>query len=87
MAGRWDAAQASLSIVGVLVGVLLGTAVPAAAQLGLGGGTRQDQNAPIVFRADEVEYDQQLALTMSRSRKAGGSCSLIPSPTTSAATQ
>jgi LPS-assembly protein len=67
MAGRWDGVQAplSLSIVGVLVGVLLGAAVPAAAQLSL-GGTRQDQNAPIVFRADEVEYDQQLALTVAR---------------------
>jgi len=67
MAGRWDSVQAplSLSIVGVLVGVLLGAAVPAAAQLSL-GGTRQDQNAPIVFRADEVEYDQQLALTVAR---------------------
>jgi LPS-assembly protein len=68
MAGRWGGVRAplSLSIVGVLVGVLLGAAVPAAAQLGLGGGTPQDQNAPIVFRADEVEYDQQLALTVAR---------------------
>jgi LPS-assembly protein len=68
MARRWDGVQASrsLSIVGVLVGVLLGVALPAAAQLSLGGGTRQDQNAPIVFRADEVEYDQQLALTVAR---------------------
>src|SRR4029077_1400212 len=68
MAGHRDGVPPSayLSIVGVLVGVLLGAAVPAAAQLSLGGGTRQDQNAPIVFRADEVEYDQQLALTVAR---------------------
>jgi LPS-assembly protein len=68
MAGRRNGVRAPLarSIVGVLVGVLLGTAVPAAAQLSLGGATRQDQNAPIVFRADEVEYDQQLALTVAR---------------------
>jgi LPS-assembly protein len=68
MAGRRDGVRAPLffSIVGVLVGGLLGAAVPANAQLGLGGGTRQEQNAPIVFRADEVEYDQQLALTVAR---------------------
>src|SRR5882762_9565852 len=68
MAGRWDGVRAPfcLSIVGGLVAVLLGAALPAAAQLSLGGGTRQDQNAPIVFRADEVEYDQQLALTVAR---------------------
>ena len=68
MAGCWDGVRAPfcLSIVGGLVAVLLGAALPAAAQLSLGGGTRQDQNAPIVFRADEVEYDQQLALTVAR---------------------
>ena len=54
-------------IVGALWGVLVaGAALPAAAQLSLGGGSKQDQNAPIVFRADEVEYDEQLALTVAR---------------------
>src|SRR5438105_5615988 len=51
----------------MLVAVLhLWSALPAVAQLSVGGGTRQDQNAPIVFRADEVEYDQQLALVVAR---------------------
>jgi len=54
-------------IVGALWGVLVaGAALPAAAQLSLGAGSKQDQNAPIVFRADEVEYDEQLALTVAR---------------------
>ena len=54
-------------IVGALWGVLVaGAALPTAAQLSLGGGSKQDQNAPIVFRADEVEYDEQLALTVAR---------------------
>src|SRR5207247_7514133 len=46
--------------------LLLGPAVPTAAQLGLGSGSQQDKNAPIVFRADEVEYDDQLALIVAR---------------------
>ena len=42
-------------------------AAPAAAQLaGATGGPARDQNAPIVFQADEVEYDDQLALTVAR---------------------
>ena len=46
--------------------LLVGSAVPAPAQLSSGGAAPQDQNAPIVFRADEVEYDEQLALTVAR---------------------
>jgi LPS-assembly protein len=41
-------------------------ALPAAAELTLGSGPKQDKDAPIVFRADEVEYDDQLALTVAR---------------------
>jgi LPS-assembly protein len=37
----------------------------AAAQFAIGGGP-QDKNAPIVFRADEINYDEQLALTVAR---------------------
>ncbi|MBV8523546.1 MAG: LPS-assembly protein LptD, partial [Acetobacteraceae bacterium] len=29
-------------------------------------GSAQDQHSPILFRADEVEYDEQLALTVAR---------------------
>ena len=56
---------------GVIVGALwaivaLGTPIPGLAQLSSGAGSPQDQNAPVVFRADEVEYDEQLALTVAR---------------------
>ena len=55
------------TIVGTLCMILLVAApIPAAAQFSLGGASQQDQNAPIVFRADEVEYDEQLALTVAR---------------------
>jgi LPS-assembly protein len=55
------------AIIGTLWAILLaGTPIPAAAQLSPGGGSPQTQNAPIVFRADEVEYDEQLALTVAR---------------------
>ncbi|MBV8133794.1 MAG: LPS-assembly protein LptD [Alphaproteobacteria bacterium] len=55
------------AIVGTLLATLfVGTPTPAGAQFSLGGGSQQDQNAPIVFRADEVEYDEQLALTVAR---------------------
>src|SRR5439155_10655046 len=43
-----------------------GGAIPAAAQFSFGGGTHQDKNAPILFRADEIQYDEQLALTIAR---------------------
>lgn len=53
---------------GALLGVLVvaATAFPAAAQLRLSHGTRQNRNAPIVVRADQIEYDQDLALTVAR---------------------
>src|SRR5207302_6684097 len=30
------------------------------------GGHRQDRNAPVVFQADEVQYDEQLGLTVAK---------------------
>jgi LPS-assembly protein len=45
---------------------LAGAAVPAMADFGLNNNRKTDQNAPVVFRADEVEYDEQLALTIAR---------------------
>ena len=60
MARRGDGTQAppSLAILAVLAGVLLlGAGFPAMAQLGA-SGAQPDKNAPIVFRADEVEYDE-----------------------------
>jgi LPS-assembly protein len=54
----------------ILVGLLGGFSVagPAAAQLGslLGGGPAQDKSSPIVFQADEVEYDDKLALVVAK---------------------
>src|SRR3954453_15345890 len=44
---------------------VLCAAVPALAQLSI-GGHRQDRNAPVVFQADEVEYDEQLGLTVAK---------------------
>jgi LPS-assembly protein len=56
------------TLVGAVWGMLvaIGVALPAAAQFGFGSGSKTDQNAPVVFRADEVEYDDQLALTVAR---------------------
>ncbi|MBV8118969.1 MAG: LPS-assembly protein LptD, partial [Alphaproteobacteria bacterium] len=41
-------------------------APPAAAQLGAARGAVQNPNAPIVLRADEIEHNQDLALTIAR---------------------
>jgi LPS-assembly protein len=51
-----------------LLGILapIWTALPSSAEFTLGGGPKQDKGAPILFRADEVEYDDQLALTIAR---------------------
>ena len=53
-----------VTVLGTLV--LIATMLPAHAQLSIGGGLKQDKNAPILFRADEIEYDDQLALTVAR---------------------
>jgi LPS-assembly protein len=55
-------------LVTVLSGLFVVAAVtlPAAAQIGLGGGQKQNSNAPIALRADEVEYDEDLSLTIAR---------------------
>jgi LPS-assembly protein len=46
--------------------ILVCHCLPAAAEFTVGGGAQQDKSAPILFRADEVEYDEQLALTVAR---------------------
>jgi LPS-assembly protein len=43
--------------------IMIGAGVPAAAQL---GAVHPDTNAPVLFRADEIQYDEQLALTIAR---------------------
>ena len=52
------------SLLGVLV--MVSAAVPTAADVTFGGGAHDDKNAPILFRADEIQYDEQLALTIAR---------------------
>jgi LPS-assembly protein len=52
------------SLLGVLV--MASAAIPAAAQFTFGGGAHEDKNAPILFRADEIQFDEQLALTIAR---------------------
>ncbi len=54
---------------GALLSGLLAVAIaapPAAAQIGLAGAQKQNANAPIALRADEVEYNEDLALTIAR---------------------
>jgi LPS-assembly protein len=49
----------------VVSALLLIGVTPAGAQFNF-GGPKQDENAPILFRADEIQYDEQLALTTAR---------------------
>jgi LPS-assembly protein len=57
--------RAALVLAGALVALAL-AAAPAVAQLAIGGKRQPNRNAPIVFQADEVQYDEQLALTIAR---------------------
>ena len=62
---RWCGKRAALVLGGSLL--LLASAIwPAAAQLAVGGRRNSDRNAPVVFQADEVQYDDQLSLTIAR---------------------
>ena len=62
--GVWRLCRALVATIWATL--LVGGAIPAAAQFSLGSGSREEQNAPMVFRADEVQYDEQLALTVAR---------------------
>src|SRR5258707_12752162 len=57
--------RATVAAVGAIL-VLSLAAAPARAQFTIGGQTKADKNAPVVFQADEVEYDDQLALTVAK---------------------
>src|SRR5436190_9158111 len=61
---RMAMSRAGLCLVLAVLGVLC-AANPALAQLAV-GGHRQDRNAPVVFQADEVQYDEQLGLTVAK---------------------
>ncbi len=56
--------RARLRLLGAAAVLLLG-ALPALAQFNI-GGSKQDKNAPVVFQADEVQYDEQLGLTVAK---------------------
>jgi LPS-assembly protein len=60
----WRRALLGFGLAGWLAA--LAVAPPAAAQLSEKLGAGQNRNAPVVIRADEMEYDNQLALTVAR---------------------
>lgn len=65
-AGRRRRGRICLALCGLLLACLL-TVSPGFAQFSI-GGQKGDRNAPIVFQADEVEYDEQLGLTVAKGR-------------------
>jgi LPS-assembly protein len=56
---------AALLPAAAILACLLVAAAPAAAQLAT-GSHRTDHNAPVLFQADEVQYDDQLGLTVAK---------------------
>ncbi len=57
--------RATRALVGAILALLL-AAAPSFADLTISSQKRQDKNAPVVFQADEVQYDDQLALTVAK---------------------
>jgi LPS-assembly protein len=57
--------RTTLVLVGAILALLL-AARPGLAQFTVGGQTKPDKHAPMVFQADEVAYDDQLALTVAK---------------------
>src|SRR5919197_3106307 len=53
--------RTGLSLIVLVLAALC--AAPSFGQLSI-GGHRQERNAPVVFQADEVQYDDQLGLTV-----------------------
>src|ERR1700681_4507242 len=62
---RMPAERANLALVGAILALLLAVP-PGLADLTISSPQKQDKNAPIVFQADEVQYDDQLALTVAK---------------------
>jgi len=62
---RWLGERVGLPALGAFLLLSL-AAQPAAAQLTGAGPKKDDKNAPVVFQADEVQYDDQLALTVAK---------------------
>ena len=63
--GKRRRRRAILALLGALF-ASLSVIAPAAAQLTLGDHKAADKHAPVVFQADEVQYDDQLALTIAK---------------------
>src|SRR5437879_11879749 len=57
--------RATLAVVGAILALLLAVS-PVLAELTISSPRNRDKNAPIVFQADEVAYDDQLALTVAK---------------------
>src|SRR5437763_2200309 len=57
--------RSAIVLVGAMAALLLAI-TPGLADFTFAGPTGRDKNAPIVFEADEVQYDDQLALTVAK---------------------
>src|SRR5437879_11520562 len=57
--------RATLAVVGAILALLLAVS-PVLAELTISSPRNRDKNAPIVLQADEVQYDDQLALTVAK---------------------
>src|SRR5260370_28482853 len=57
--------QRTSLLAGAMLAVRL-AAAPGRADISFGGPRGEDRKAPIVFQADEVAYDDQLALTVAK---------------------
>lgn len=62
---RWRQARIAVAIGAALAAALFDIA-PGAAQFSAGTRNQADRNAPVLFQADEVEYDEQLGLTVAK---------------------
>ena len=62
---RWTARRATLLLVGAALTILLSASGASAVDNSL-FKQKSDKNAPVVFQADEVEYDDKLALTVAK---------------------
>ncbi|HEX3954441.1 MAG TPA: LptA/OstA family protein, partial [Stellaceae bacterium] len=63
---RWPRERPILIAIGAFLALAFGMPPAAQAQFTVGGQSKEDKNAPIVFQADEVQYDDQLALTIAK---------------------
>lgn len=62
---RRQAKRAALALVVAILALLI-AGPPGLAQFAINSQNKEDKNAPIVFQADEVQYDDQLALTVAK---------------------